>query len=276
MGVRTIHDIPELTLHIKQPIGIVKCEIEQNRLRPSHGQRVLYSCRFIRLSYIPDCILQASVSSHQHAALRLAIHSIDTVPKYMLFAVGPDAPDLECSRNILQDALRSSIDANCEADNRTRNFVEAIQHYVNFRDLVTLNRMVFLGQERPGVIDAELLRATTRSWDPSCFQELLKEVEYSRRDGVELVTAEQLAGIRAALPQTEEYKLIADAIEATVEDWQRRQRHREENEACQQERGSILEERERLWAEVFPSHADETGQVVTGRGGAVYTPSTQP
>ena len=64
-------------------------EIEQNRLRLSHGQRVLYSCRFIRLNCIPDCILQASVSSHQHAALRLAIDSIGTVSQVDAIRCGP-------------------------------------------------------------------------------------------------------------------------------------------------------------------------------------------
>ena len=185
-GFGNMKNSDDFKLRIRTHFGNLGIEIGANKIQMVHRGMLLNGCSIIRMSFIPECIFDASHSAGTRlSALRL-VHAAS--PAKTIADRDYYRPDmqLDCSHAALANAMRYSIARCCTGPLS----VEDIHEYSFFAPLNEFNSAVIIPSKQPSVVDLNMLRAATKGWDPSCLEEMCEMLEWTTEEESGISTQE--------------------------------------------------------------------------------------
>ena len=273
-GFDGFEELDDLNLRLRSHFGTLKMEITGNGIKLFHRRRMLLNdCSVMRLRYVPNCALGVEPSSLiRNSALDLIFLASpeSTIQDRRYFSYNMR---LECCRDSLKTAMRTSIGRCCTGPGPIMD----INEYCYFSTLHELDRTAVLASER-SLVDLDMLKAATRSYDPSCLQDMLEPIRYRKREEIG-VSKEDLVEMVKGIPNDDGYagiiETLVDTIRVRDEMEERRRQHEHWREMRDKFRGGSEEEQERFRAGWYQRYADRSGRAITDPQGTVYHPATQ-
>ena len=270
-GFDGFEKMDDFRLRIRTQFGNLSIEIGRNKIQLVHRGMLLNDCSIIRMGFIPDCVFDAAYSAGTRlTALRL-VHGASPVKTIADREYYQSGMQLDCSLPALAKAMHFSVARCCTGPTSAEDMYE----YSYFHSLNEFNFKVIIGGKRPSVVNLEMLRAATKGWDPSCFEEMMVTLGQTTEEEFGISTWQLTELLKELQRAVSGDQGSTGAIEAALGEAIQSRKHIEDYEKRSREREEQRKKRRELINIELQQIADRTGQVLRGPFGATFTPANQ-